>query len=199
MTIASKKKIIAIAGGIGSGKSVVSDIIRIMGFDVYDCDAEAKRLMNTSEAIKNDLVSAFGADAITEQGEINRPYISSVVFGNQIALNKINSIVHPRVKEDILDKMNRSENDILFVETAILMQSNLLDIINGALLVTAPKEVRVERVMKRNGIAREDVLKRIEAQEGQDYSKISNLKVFENDGIAAVLPQVVKSVCSFTK
>lgn len=199
MTIASKKKIIAIAGGIGSGKSVVSDIIRIMGFDVYDCDAEAKRLMNTSEAIKNDLVSAFGADAITEQGEINRPYISSVVFGNQIALNKINSIVHTRVKEDILDKMNRSENDILFVETAILMQSNLLDIINGALLVTAPKEVRVERVMKRNGIAREDVLKRIEAQEGQDYSKISNLKVIENDGIEAVLPQVVKSVCSFTK
>lgn len=199
MTIASKKKIIAIAGGIGSGKSVVSDIIRIMGFDVYDCDAEAKRLMNTSEAIKNDLVCAFGADAITEQGEINRPYISSVVFGNQIALNKINSIVHPRVKEDILDKMNRSENDILFVETAILMQSNLLDIINGALLVTAPKEVRVERVMKRNGIAREDVLKRIEAQEGQDYSKISNLKVIENDGIEAVLPQVVKSVCSFTK
>lgn len=199
MTIASKKKIIAIAGGIGSGKSVVSDIIRIMGFDVYDCDAEAKRLMNTSEAIKNDLVSAFGADAITEQGEINRPYISSVVFGNQIALNKINSIVHPRVKEDILDKMNRSENDILFVETAILMQSNLLDIINGALLVTAPKEVRVERVMKRNGIAREDVLKRIEAQEGQDYSKIPNLKVIENDGIEAVLPQVVESVCSFTK
>ena len=199
MTIASKKKIIAIAGGIGSGKSVVSDIIRIMGFDVYDGDAEAKRLMNTSEAIKNDLVSAFGADAITEQGEINRPYISSVVFGNQIALNKINSLVHPRVKEDILDKMNRSENDILFVETAILMQSNLLDIINGALLVTAPKEVRVERVMKRNGIAREDVLKRIEAQEGQDYSKISNLKVIENDGIEAVLPQVVKSVCSFTK
>lgn len=199
MTIASKKKIIAIAGGIGSGKSVVSDIIRIMGFDVYDCDAEAKRLMNTSEAIKNDLVSAFGADAITEQGEINRPYISSVVFGNQIALNKINSIVHPRVKDDILDKMNRSENDILFVETAILMQSNLLDIINGALLVTVPKEVRVERVMKRNGIAREDVLKRIEAQEGQDYSKISNLKVIENDGIEAVLPQVVKSVCSFTK
>ena len=199
MTIASKKKIIAIAGGIGSGKSVVSDIIRIMGFDVYDCDAEAKRLMNTSEAIKNDLVSAFGADAITEQGEINRPYISSVVFGNQIALNKINSIVHPRVKDDIRDKMNRSENDILFVETAILMQSNLLDIINGALLVTAPKEVRVERVMKRNGIAREDVLKRIEAQEGQDYSKISNLKVIENDGIEAVLPQVVESVCSFTK
>lgn len=199
MTIASKKKIIAIAGGIGSGKSVVSDIIRIMGFDVYDCDAEAKRLMNTSEAIKNDLVSAFGADAITEQGEINRPYISSVVFGNQIALNKINTIVHPRVKEDILDKMNRSENDILFVETAILMQSNLLDIINGALLVTAPKEVRVERVMKRNGIAREDVLKRIEAQEGQDYSKIPNLKVIENDGIEAVLPQVVESVCSFTK
>lgn len=199
MTIASKKKIIAIAGGIGSGKSVVSDIIRIMGFDVYDCDAEAKRLMNTSEAIKNDLVSAFGADAITEQGEINRPYISSVVFGNQIALNKINSIVHSRVKDDILDKMNRSENDILFVETAILMQSNLLDIINGALLVTAPKEVRVERVMKRNGIAREDVLKRIEAQEGQDYSKISNLKVIENDGIEAVLPQVIESVCSFTK
>ena len=95
------KRIIAIAGGIGSGKSVVSAILRLIGYVVYDCDSEAKLLMNTSVAIKNDLITAFGSDSITKEGYINTKYISSIVFKDKSVLTKINSIVHPRVKEDI--------------------------------------------------------------------------------------------------
>ena len=183
-------KLVAIAGGIGSGKSVVSAILRIMGYDVYDCDAEAKRLMNTSQVIKNDLINAFGKSSVTEEGIINTVHISSIVFQDKTALSTINSIVHPRVKEDILVKLQKSEQKVFFVETAILMQSNLVDIVDEAWLVTAPEDVRIKRVMIRNRVSADDVEKRIAAQNGQDYSLISNLKEIVNDGINAILPQI---------
>lgn len=183
-------KLVAIAGGIGSGKSVVSAILRIMGYDVYDCDAEAKRLMNTSQVIKNDLINAFGKSSVTEEGIINTVHISSIVFQDKTALSTINSIVHPRVKEDILVKLQKSEQKVFFVETAILMQSNLVDIVDEAWLVTAPEDVRIKRVMIRNRVSADEVKKRIAAQNGQDYSLISNLKEIVNDGIKAILPQI---------
>ena len=183
-------KLVAIAGGIGSGKSVVSAILRIMGYDVYDCDAEAKRLMNTSQVIKNDLINAFGKSSVTEEGIINTVHISSIVFQDKTALSTINSIVHPRVKEDILVKLQKSEQKVFFVETAILMQSNLVDIVDEAWLVTAPEDVRIKRVMIRNQVSADEVKKRIAAQNGQDYSLISNLKEIVNDGIKAILPQI---------
>lgn len=183
-------KLVAIAGGIGSGKSVVSAILRIMGYDVYDCDAEAKRLMNTSQVIKDDLINAFGKSSVTEEGIINTAHISSIVFQDNSALSTINSIVHPRVKEDILVKLQNSEQKVFFVETAILMQSNLVDIVDEAWLVTAPEDVRIKRVMIRNRVPADDVKKRIAAQNGQDYSLIPNLKEIVNDGIKAILPQI---------
>ena len=183
-------KLVAIAGGIGSGKSVVSAILRIMGYDVYDCDAEAKRLMNTSQVIKDDLINAFGKSSVTDDGIINTVHISSIVFQDKSALSTINSIVHPRVKEDILVKLQNSEQKVFFVETAILMQSNLVDIVDEAWLVTAPEDVRIKRVMIRNRVTADDVKKRIAAQNGQDYSLIPNLKEIVNDGIKAILPQI---------
>ena len=182
--------VVAIAGGIGSGKSVVSSILRIMGFIVYDCDSEAKRLMNTSCEIKNDLVEAFGTDCITETGTINSAYIASVVFKNKVALSKINSIVHPRVKTDILLKLKNSNQQVMFVETAILMQSNLLDIVDEVWLVSASEETRIKRVMKRNGMSVDDVKKRIHAQQNQDYSKLNNCKNIVNEECEAILPQI---------
>ena len=185
---------IAIAGGIGSGKSVVSAILRVKGYDVYDCDSEAKRLMNTSVAIKNDLIETFGNEAVTPDGTIDSKYISSVVFKDKSALSKINSIVHPRVKEDILERLQECKQDVLFVETAILLQSNLVDVMDDVWLVTAPEDVRVLRVMNRNSMSADDVKKRIAAQQNQDYSILPSYKTIVNDDIHAVLPQVDKLV-----
>ena len=109
------KRLVAITGGIGSGKSVVSAILRIMGYPVYDCDSRAKNLMNTNNDIKNDLISSFGVDCISEDGKINAQYISSIVFKDKTALLKINSIVHPRVKDDILLEYLNNQG-VMFVE-----------------------------------------------------------------------------------
>lgn len=184
--------LIAIAGGIGCGKSVVSSILRIMGFEVYDCDNEAKRLMHTSEIIKKDLKLNFGEESVTYDGKINTIHISHIVFQDNSALSKLNAIVHPRVKDDIMQCINRCEQDIMFVETAILMQSNLVDIVDSVWLVTAQDDVRIERVMVRNGMAREDVIKRMEAQQNQDYSLLNKCYEIHNDGKEALLPQIYK-------
>lgn len=192
MKESKKTKLIAIAGGIGSGKSVVSSVLRSMGYVVYDCDAEAKRLMNTLQEIKDELVKSFGNQSVTDEGLINTSHISSVVFQDKKALSTINSIVHPRVKEDIISCLNGINHDVFFIETAILMQSNLLDIIDEVWLVTAPDEIRIKRVMNRNRVTAEDVKKRINAQCGQDYSTISNLKEIINDNVSPILPQLIK-------
>ena len=190
----NNKKLIAIAGGIGSGKSVVSSILRVVGYSVYDCDSEAKRLMNESREIKDDLISNFGKESILSIGSINTVHISKVVFNNPQALKILNSIVHPRVKDDVLKKVNECDGNVMFIESAILLQSNLLDIIDGVWLVDAPENVRIERVMKRNSMSEADVKRRISAQSGQDYSVLQSCKTIVNDDKEAILPQVLKLV-----
>lgn len=189
-----KKRLIAIAGGIGSGKSVVSSILRVMGYEVYDCDSEAKRLMNSSQDIKRDLVENFGEQSVLADGTINSAYVGSVVFGNESALKKLNSIVHPRVKEDVVKHIESTSRQVMFVETAILLKSNLLDLIDDAWVVEAPESVRVDRVMKRNYMCEEDVRKRIKAQEGQDYNSLKSYRTIVNDGETPILVQVEKLV-----
>lgn len=186
----NNKRLIAITGGIGSGKSVISSILRINGYLVYDCDAEAKRLMNTSLEIKNNLVHAFGSECIAENNQINSKYLSAIVFSEKNALLKINTIVHPRVKEDIIRRFECCEQSVMFIETAILLQSNLLDIVSGVWVVTAPVEVCIARVMNRNNMNRNDVKRRIEAQKGQDYSILNCCRNIVNDDKQAILPQV---------
>lgn len=184
-------KLIAITGGIGSGKSVVSSVLRILGYAVYDCDSEAKRLMNTSQSIKSDIIEAFGTQSMTTTNTINSAYISKLVFNDDNALKKLNSIVHPMVKQDILDKVAICKQNVMFVETAILMQSNLLDIIDDAWIVEAPEDLRVKRVMKRNSISAEEVISRIRVQKNQDFSLLAKSSVILNDGVTPLLPQVL--------
>ena len=112
--------IIAITGGIGSGKSIVSRILSAMNYEVYDCDSNAKRIMATSCEIKRELVEAFGNDVITSAGEIASKTLSGIVFGDEIALKRLNSIVHPKVKADILEWAQMCTRKLVFIETAIL-------------------------------------------------------------------------------
>ena len=138
-------KLIAITGGIGSGKSVVSTILRKLGYAVYDCDSRAKLLMATSADIKQELSEAFGADVISTDGTICAPRLAAKVFGDNEALMRLNGIVHPRVKQDILrwaEGIASSNGDCcecrVFVETAILHESGLDAIVDEEWQVTAP-------------------------------------------------------------
>jgi dephospho-CoA kinase len=150
--------------------------------------------MNESQEIKDDLILNFGIESILSNGTINTAHISKVVFNNQNALKTLNSIVHPRVKDDVLRHVEFCKEDVLFIESAILLQSNLLDIIDGVWFVDAPENTRIERVMKRNSMSEADVKRRILAQRGQDYSILKSCKTIVNDDKEAVLPQVLRLI-----
>ncbi len=187
-------KVIALIGGIGSGKSIVSAILLIMGYDVYDCDSRAKKLMDSSTDIKRKLVDAFGNDSVDEKGVISRKYISSIVFNNPKALSTLNGIVHPVVREDLSEWINaRKEagHHCVFVETAILKESNIKDIVDEEWNVYAPVDLRVRRVMKRNNLSESDVLARIKSQSSTD--EVNEFSII-NDDANAILPQIERNL-----
>lgn len=182
-------ELIAITGGIGCGKSIVSLILKEMGYEVYDCDWKAKYLMDNSPTIKDCLKSTFGNDIIID-GTINRVKLANIVFNNKEKLVKLNNIVHSSVKEDLISwKLENSHNKLLFVETAILYQSGLDSIVDEVWEVNAPLEIRIERVMKRNNISRQDVLSRIESQKYEILTQADY--IITNDDKVAILPQLV--------
>lgn len=184
-------KIIALIGGMGSGKSVVCTILRQCGHSVYDCDSNAKRLMDASAEIKRQLVECFGNGVVDANGNICRPALSNIIFSDEKALHKVNSIVHPVVLDDILRKARASHKAVYFFETAIPHQSRLDSVADAIWHVTAPLEVRVTRAMARDHITRQQVLNRIARQ---DYATLSNsnISTIVNDGTQAVLPQVMQ-------
>ena len=167
-------KLVAISGGIGSGKSVVSHLLTLLGYSVYDCDSRAKLLMNRSEDVKQELREAFGDDVITPQETVNRDVLSKIIFGNAEALKKVNSIVHPRVVAEIISLAGKCNDEYFFFETALPQESGLDKLADAVWLVTAPVEKRIERVIKRSGLTREQVMARIASQ---DYSNIKNNRV----------------------
>ena len=167
-------KLVAISGGIGSGKSVVSHLLTLLGYSVYDCDSRAKLLMNRSEDVKRELREAFGDDVITPQETVNRDVLSKIIFGNAEALKTVNSIVHPRVVAEIMSLAGKCNDEYFFFETALPQESGLDKLADAVWLVTAPLEKRIERVIKRSGLTREQVMARIASQ---DYSNIKNNRV----------------------
>ncbi len=192
------KKTIAIVGGIGSGKSVVSHILRLLGYDVYDCDSNAKLLMNTSTRIQSQLIDAFGSEVVSSNGEINRRRLSDIIFRDKTSLNTINGIVHPAVKEDINQRLSESKSKLYFVETALPQESGIDKMCNHIWLVDASKDIRISRVMARNSFSQEQVEERMRKQ---DYSKLDDSKtiIITNDNHSAVLPQVVKALNEIQK
>lgn len=184
--------LIAITGGIGSGKSVVSTILKVCGYKVYDCDYNAKVLMDNSAKIKNEIANRIDECVITPQGDINRPLLSSIVFGNQSKLNILNEIVHGAVKADIINWRDANADlPYLFIETAILYQSRLDAIVDEVWEVTAPEEIRIDRVMKRNNFSREQVVSRIYSQNYSPKNAHPNVRSIVNDDIAPLLPQIL--------
>ncbi len=185
---------ILICGGIGSGKSVVSRILRANGFEVYDSDLEARRLMDSSDEIKRRLCIEITVDAVDSQGNINRPRVAEVVFADASKLVVLNSIVHTAVKADIRLRMAR--NPHLFVETAIPVSSGLVDFADEVWHVEAPEDLRIRRVMARNNTTAEAVRARIEAQRAE---VVPDARVILNDGRHPLLPAVLEAVVKSLK
>lgn len=156
---------VGITGGIGGGKSVFSRMLQEKGFLVYNTDLEARKLQDNDVNIKTQIIQEFGDNAYDTSGALNRKYIASIVFNNSDKLRKLNSIVHPVVKQDLLKWYSANiTKKLLFVECAILFEGGFDAFVDKIVLVTAAEELRVQRVMNRDGITEHDVRLRVKEQ-----------------------------------
>ncbi|MFZ4725011.1 MAG: dephospho-CoA kinase, partial [Paludibacter sp.] len=160
--------LIGITGGIGSGKTTLSKKLRAEGYSVYDSDSEARRLQNEHPVIRKELIQLFGEDIYNNQ-ILNRSALAKIVFGKPELLSKLNSVVHPFVKEDFELWIKKHETEkLLFQESAILFESGFNSFVDKVILMVASEDVRIARVMKRDGTTHEQVKLRMKNQMTDD-------------------------------
>ncbi|BCY29493.1 dephospho-CoA kinase [Flavobacterium okayamense] len=165
-------RIIGLTGGIGSGKSTVAKYLASKGISVYIADVEARKLMESKEVI-DEIKSYFGEKVISKKGKIKRKTLANLVFSDKEKLNKLNSIVHPKVKKHFMEWVLLHKNEPFIVkEVAILFETNGHLDCDKVILVTAPEDVRLMRVMQRDNVSKEDVLARMNNQMSEE-EKIS--------------------------
>lgn len=182
---------LAITGGIGSGKSVVSRMLEIMGVPVYDCDIKAKRMMMGNTYIVSELKRMFGEECYNEDGSLNRSYIASCIFTDKDNINRVNALIHPLVKEDFNNWVLQQNASVVAVETAILYESGMIDAVDKVLVVWAGKETAIERTMARSGMSRLQVENRMENQmSADDLLLLSDYSICNDKGIP-VMEQLV--------
>lgn len=186
--------IIGVTGGIGSGKSVVCHFLRILGYSVYDSDERAKVLMDSSTSIKSALVAKFGADVCID-GVLDRRKLAGIVFADAMALSRLNAIVHPAVKADFKDWCERRrEERVVFIESAILIEAGFSDVVDTVWLVTAPVEIRAERIMSRNGCSRQEAILRIRSQKSDAEKEKFASRIIHNSDKKPLIPQIFNAL-----
>ena len=156
-------KIIGLTGGIGSGKSTVLELFKILGVKTYSADESAKKLVNTDPYLINLIKSSFGEN-IYDKGQLNSKKLSDIVFENKEKLKLLNSIIHPAVDKDFKLFLNSNNEDYIVKEAAIIFETKSENNYDKIILIQSPLEIRIERVINRDNISREEVMKRINNQ-----------------------------------
>ena len=185
---------LGITGGIGSGKSVVSKVLRLMGIPVYDCDSKAKELMRNDPDLRKSLIGIAGKDVYNDDGGINVKYLSSFLFSDKGNRALVDSVVHPCVKSDFLRWTDERDETLFGVESAILFEAGMNLIVDKTVMVYAPEPLRVTRVMKRNGCSQDEAMARIHAQMPDEKKKLLADFVICNDDSEPVLLQLEKMI-----
>lgn len=187
-------KRIAITGSIGAGKSTVGQIVKRLGFPLYDCDAEAKRIMATDRQVISDVKAIFGTDIYVD-GLPDRQRIAAIVFSDHDKLAALNKAVHAAVREDIGQWLNNMESlghKAAFVETAIFNTARLANLFNEAWWVEAPTDTRMKRVTASRPVSEEEFNRRDRTQRLEKPAG-NRVTVINNDDRSALLP-VVKTL-----
>lgn len=191
-------KIIGLTGGIGSGKTTVAKLFTELGVPVYNSDLKAKKLMQDSKKIRTAIIDLLGEKSYVLQ-KLNKKYIADKVFGDKELLQKLNAIVHPAVREDFISWIKNKRTPYVIQEAAILFENNSYKVFDKVILVKAPKEARLERILARDNISREEILARMKNQ-WHDSKKIPLADyIIENTDLEETKLQVEKIHRQLTK
>lgn len=174
---------IGITGGIGSGKSYICQRLKTRGIEVYDCDSAAKRLIRTSDSIRRQLTQLIGEDTYIGES-LNKVAVARFLLASESNAQAIDHIVHPAVFQDFMD------SGMQWMESAILYESRINKLVDRVIVVTAPLEIRIQRVMQRDGITRENVEQWMQRQWSQEEVRKRADYEIVNDGIADIDAQI---------
>lgn len=182
---------VGITGGIGSGKSTVARIFELLGIPVYYADTAAKEIMHTDEALKMAVKEHFGTEIYGPDGKLDRAALGKIVFNDKDKLELLNSIVHPATIRHSDEWANRQTSPYVIKEAALLFESGSFQYLDKIIGVFAPQPMRIERVMKRDHVTREEVLARINKQIDDNIKMRLCDYVIHNDEQQMVIPQVL--------
>lgn len=185
---------VGITGGIGTGKSFVADIFSILGIPVYEADRRAKELTEENPRLKKQIVDLLGTQAYTPEGKYNRIYISQLIFKDADLKRALEALIHPEVLNDGKDWFKRQEEQgypYCLKEAALLYESGSDRELDKIIVVDAPLELRIRRLIKRDRLSEEEIMSRVGQQWDQEIKKEKADFIIINDGLHPVIPQVL--------
>jgi dephospho-CoA kinase len=192
-------KILGLTGGIGSGKTVVAELLQVMGVPVYDSDTRTKELYNLDETLRNNLMDIFGP-TLYENGQLNRTMLATLIFQDPKALKAVNSLVHPAVGRDFMQWVQTHQTaSVIAQESAILFEARLDDLYEAIICVSAPESLRISRTCRRNNLKPDEVKDRMRNQLPEAERLLRSDYVIVNDGNQAIIPQVIQILAFIDK
>ena len=181
---------VGLTGGIGSGKSTVAKIFEVLGVPVYYADAAAKHIMNTDAELRENIITTFGSRSYVNN-ELNRPYIASIVFENTEKLALLNSLTHPATIRDAERWMQQQTSPYVIKEAALIFESGSAENLDYVIGVYSPLPLRIKRIMERDLVTRDEVIKRMNRQIDENIKMRLCDKVIVNDEHELVVTQVL--------
>ncbi len=184
--------IIGLTGGIGSGKTLVSEVFKKLGIAVYNSDIEAKNIMNTDETVIHKLKMIFGYGIYNPNNKLNRKKLAEYIFNNKDKLNTVNSIVHPAVKKHFNKWLKKQNSPYVIKETAILFETGIYKEVDKIITVSAPINIRINRIKKRDKLSDKEIKNRINNQTDDEFKKKRSDFIIINNEKKLIIPQIIK-------
>jgi dephospho-CoA kinase len=182
---------IGVTGGIGSGKTTVCRVFSALGIPVFAADEEARKIMETDPSVMQKVNDIAGVEIYTG-GILNRSELAGLIFNNRELLDKINKVVHPVVRENFNNWQMSQGSDYVILEAAILFESGSFRSVDRIITVIAPVEERIERVVRRNNLTREQIMERIRNQTEDDYKVSRSDYVIDNADDKLIVPEILR-------
>lgn len=186
-----KARRLGITGGIGSGKTTVCRIFKVLGVPVFVADTAAKTLMESDAIIRHEINMIAGKD-LYRSGHLDRRELANLIFNRPDMLQKVNSVVHPAVLQDFEEWADRAETPYVIMEAAILFEAKADILVDRVVSISAPVEERISRVMRRSELSREEVIERINNQLEDDERDEQSFYVINNADNEMIIPEILK-------
>lgn len=190
------QKVIGLTGGIGTGKSTVSELLAVHGFKIVDADIAAREAVEKGSEGLEQVRQVFGDEAIDENGEMNRRYVGEIVFNDDKMREKLNQIIHPIVR-DLMERQKEAylkEGFNVIMDIPLLFENNLQDTVDETWLVYASESIQVERLMERNDLTQEEAKARVYSQISIDKKRRMADRVIDNRGTLLELKQNLEAL-----